>query len=601
MPSHWQEYEINGSVDKYGELGMAVLSALFNIYVFVYHAVAGPHPKHLLTRAKTVSITFHGLSGMANVLLPIISFFLDYKGDVYDSCVHTLVALDVIHTLTAYYQVSGLFGMRFVMRPSYVAVITMKFAASVYWAFDTTDFGRLKMYYFLISIYGWVRLYYGLFSLIRIFTSHLYSVSVILAGLTCFPLAIGPWFNVVLLFLCVFYKAAYEWREHQFRSGEMTKSEMEIFVDETREKHRHMHLSRPLMQSAMRWIGYMSLTHGNNPRNYSDQEKAMVVFDMVDENGDGSISFVELTKLHRAFGQQTKDARTVLDNVKKKRREHASDAVNFKEFFNEFRDLWEWVFDEILWEIKVEKSIEVKLPSEKLLSLTRPHSKSEPVKRTSRDTGRPLTQLDVKAFEIEMTKPMNKTEVKVVKTSSPKEASNKTIPKSVSHLSCDSPVEDFDSQSPSVFEIQENSLPNEFYREKRTSTMATAVESENEFRSLPTVPSLPPENSDVTYGPVQMEAKNLDLNIVSDFSRRDSPDIKSPKKMLKEFRPESPDGARNAETNHQPVYTTPDGGDIEQEKRLMAVMVHTNELQAKSAPGYSQNELPGSMLNFWED
>jgi len=93
---------------------------------------------------------------------------------------------------------------------------------------------------------------------------------------------------------------------------------------------------------------------------------------------------------------------------------------------------------------------------------------------------------------------------------------------------------------------------------------------------------------------------DVDLNLASDWRRIDDDDtekIVSPKKMLKDFRP---DHSHKDQPTHVPVYKTPDGGNIDEERRLMGKLVQANEINNKSAPGYSQSELPDSMLNFWD-
>jgi len=362
MPSHFAQYDFTfeHGPKKLEIVLFAIISLIFNAGVFVYHAIKRPHPKFSITPQHKCSIGLHMLSGLASVSLPIVCFFIDQE--VLPRIVYTLMGFETVHSLTALYQVPGLFGARFVMRPSYVFVILSKFAVCIYWALLPTDLERLTKYFVMISIYGWVRAYYYIFSQLGLFSESIYSISVLLAGLTCLPLAFGEGTNMVVLLLFSIYYLGYRCRLSRIKSraekGLANQDDIEALKDEFVEKGRFVTSTHPLAKSAMRWFNFLRCTD-RDLDDISDKEKAMVIFDLVDNNRDGTLSYTEITEMYIAFGSTRKALKKFFRSYCQKHgiSSFIGYGISYELFYTDFKSVWEICFENLYEQLRLEHQL----------------------------------------------------------------------------------------------------------------------------------------------------------------------------------------------------------------------------------------------------
>jgi hypothetical protein len=113
--------------------------------------------------------------------------------------VYGLVFCSVAHIITAAYQTPQVFGMQLVMVPAYSAVVLWKAICAIRLALSPNSLWLLLQLFFVHHIYVWCRAMHVIFEQLGIFTEHRYSVSIMFAGLICGPICLGPAANVTVI------------------------------------------------------------------------------------------------------------------------------------------------------------------------------------------------------------------------------------------------------------------------------------------------------------------------------------------------------------------------------------------------------------------
>jgi len=123
-------YEMTGvdytlQFDKFGsKLLLWIISMIADVGVLYYHITNPPHPKFLLTKKRSISITMHALSGASECLTGLWVVFLVAEQRV--AMIWYMSFFAIIHVLTAALQTEMVFGAKQVMVPCYLVAIFFK-------------------------------------------------------------------------------------------------------------------------------------------------------------------------------------------------------------------------------------------------------------------------------------------------------------------------------------------------------------------------------------------------------------------------------------------------------------------------------------------
>ena len=132
--------------------------------------------------------------------------------------VYAHVFCAVAHMVTAAYQTPQVFGMQLVMVPAYSAVVIWKAICTIRLALNPNSLWLLLQLFFVHHIYVWCRAMHVIFEQLGIFSEHRYSVSIMFAGLICGPICLGPAANIAVITVVAMVgllKLPYKPREEQ--------------------------------------------------------------------------------------------------------------------------------------------------------------------------------------------------------------------------------------------------------------------------------------------------------------------------------------------------------------------------------------------------
>ena len=103
------------------------------------------------------------------------------------------------HIVTAAYQTPQVFGMQVVMIPAYSAVIAWKAVCVLRLALYPNSLWLLLQLFFVHHIYVWCRAMHVILEELGIFSENTYSVSIMFAGFICGPITVGPAGNLAVI------------------------------------------------------------------------------------------------------------------------------------------------------------------------------------------------------------------------------------------------------------------------------------------------------------------------------------------------------------------------------------------------------------------
>jgi len=184
--------------------------ALGDTWVVMSHLIEPPHPKFTLLAKRRFFIRLHVFSGITEILFGICAFF---SATPLPAVIGMVVADLAGHFPTSILQTPGLFGSKEITLPAYYVTIASKAASAVYLAFNPYGLWPLLSLFLLHHVYVWVRIYYVAFLWLGEMNDYLYTISILMAGLTCGPAALGvTWTLGLMLAILIFPKLYLPWK-----------------------------------------------------------------------------------------------------------------------------------------------------------------------------------------------------------------------------------------------------------------------------------------------------------------------------------------------------------------------------------------------------
>jgi len=180
--------------------------ALGDTWVVISHLIEPPHPKFTLLAKRRFFIRLHVFSGITEILFGICAFF---SATPLPAVIGMVVADLAGHFPTSILQTPGLFGTKEITLPAYYVCIVYKAASAVYLAFNPYGLWPLLSLFLLHHVYVWVRIYYVAFLWLGEMDEYLYTISILMAGLTCMPAALGAASTLGLMLAILIYPKLY--------------------------------------------------------------------------------------------------------------------------------------------------------------------------------------------------------------------------------------------------------------------------------------------------------------------------------------------------------------------------------------------------------
>jgi len=180
--------------------------ALGDTWVVISHLIEPPHPKFTLLAKRRFFIRLHVFSGITEILFGICAFF---SATPLPAVIGMVVADLAGHFPTSILQTPGLFGTKEITLPAYYVCIVYKAASAVYLAFNPYGLWPLLSLFLLHHVYVWVRIYYVAFLWLGEMDEYLYTISILMAGFTCMPAALGAASTLGLMLAILIYPKLY--------------------------------------------------------------------------------------------------------------------------------------------------------------------------------------------------------------------------------------------------------------------------------------------------------------------------------------------------------------------------------------------------------
>jgi len=176
-------------------VGLCGCSIIADVMVVYYHVMYPPHPKFMLLPWRRMAILIHVLAGVAGICLLVIAFFVPEPANY----VRAAAVTDALHCMTAAHMTPNVFGVQLVMVPVYMLLVMLKSALGVM-AFAYPELFHWALRLFLVHhVYTWVRVFYSIFYRLGVVHSHIYTVSILLAGFAMLSPALGATFPLFVM------------------------------------------------------------------------------------------------------------------------------------------------------------------------------------------------------------------------------------------------------------------------------------------------------------------------------------------------------------------------------------------------------------------
>ena len=149
---------------------------------------------------RRLSINIHAYSGACECITGVFLFGFQRGAEGRAVIMSALLGFSMLHIVTAMYQSPSVFGIRKIMVPAYFTAVLMKLFAwgmcATYFLGPESSMTEETLHWFLAlvllhHIYVWCRMYMFLLNALNLMRGYEYTLSILFAGLTCVPPALG--------------------------------------------------------------------------------------------------------------------------------------------------------------------------------------------------------------------------------------------------------------------------------------------------------------------------------------------------------------------------------------------------------------------------
>jgi len=257
---------------------LAIITGLWTTFWVTYHC-CWPHSyKFEFHWLSKLSIRVHITAGSLEFILMYAAYF--WTGAI-EPFVYAIVCLDVLHCTTAFYQLPQTFGQKLITIPTYVWMASFKLALSLYLSAQPNSKQRFMALYYSHSQFVWFRIFYWVMGWkFRLFKGSLYTMSLMATALFSQAFISGT-SGVLIYTLYIFLVIPV-----------LLRCRPRLVAGGKREATQNA-----VQQLSSEEIEYL---RGELSKYTAMRDKMGVIFDFIDENGDGMLDLIEL---HRWFTQ----------------------------------------------------------------------------------------------------------------------------------------------------------------------------------------------------------------------------------------------------------------------------------------------------------
>ena len=258
-----------------------------------------PHPKFLLIPKRYASIRLHLLSGTVEIAACVAGLVAHYaNGASVLPYIQVAGPAGLVHAVTAVLQTRLTFGAKLLMRPAYYVISVMHGVSAAACLAYPASAERLLKQYLILCIFTWGRVYlFTLLYVLKFMEDVVYTISILLAGLTIFPFVIGP--MGIFLGLCYFTLCGVLWR---WSLGVSMHDPQ--WAEVTQERRGTELFNAPAMAA---WRGI-----GPNATKEESRAAALRAFCVLDSDGSGTLDECEAAKLLQSLHVHAVVRRTLL-------------------------------------------------------------------------------------------------------------------------------------------------------------------------------------------------------------------------------------------------------------------------------------------------
>jgi Ca2+-binding EF-hand superfamily protein len=301
---------------------IAAMSLMCDIGVLYYHWTRPAHPKFLMRKPRMAAIRVHVISGTIEIVCGTAAWFAHDPSFL----VNGQIVAALFHILTAIYQTPIVFGMQAIMVPAYIYCVGAKLYCAIDLVFNRSCYFKVLRLFVVHSIYAWCRFFFVLFQACCIFDTHLYTVSIMFAGLVCLPV-VGSSANLA----CVILIAIWNGRLLMFGTPHQRAR---AFHENARDMFDNAHFEDEIGGGAAGGCIFAQ----REPQFELNVSRLKDEFDALDADGSGQIDLCEIEAFCGSQPHKNETAKALVGGLSLFRSAHPHlKKLNFDEFCRIFR------------------------------------------------------------------------------------------------------------------------------------------------------------------------------------------------------------------------------------------------------------------------
>ncbi|KAG8462241.1 hypothetical protein KFE25_012061 [Diacronema lutheri] len=326
-------------------LVFAAVCFFFDIFILTFHATHPVHPKYIITSFRRRVIYTHIVSGIVQVLLGPIIWFIYVQYDM-PWTTELLVKILVIwcslfHVTTACFLARTPFGAVRVMLPAFVIVVAMYcYTLGELWNNNYADLeAPLLHWWLMMHIYVFNRIVFTILANLNLLANVRYTLSILLGTAVCTPPSLGMSMMIFVLGAIIVFNLVYlatHEKEEELKTAKVVSAGADSISTKIPE-----HFVTPegaVFAKSLTELGAAHLT---------DREISGMVFRKLDADNSGVIEIVDLARLLVSWGLPSWAAKDMMAE----RDDDKSGTIDEDEFFRNFADVWQFAATVVLGNI----------------------------------------------------------------------------------------------------------------------------------------------------------------------------------------------------------------------------------------------------------
>ena len=319
-------------------VSVITVAMVANIWIVYHHWTTPPHPKFMLLPIRWFGIRLHLVSGTTEIVTGMVCWFLADSA----VCTRAMAVASMAHCFSGFLLTPIVFGSKAVTTPGYIFCIVFKAIQAVNVYLNPDCYLRVLGLIATHTIYAWFRIAWIVFEVFQLIPEYSYTLALLSSGCLVFSL-LGTWIVIVFFAALIVYNIALGlvWG----------KAEVAMRRKEAPRTFKIEQIGCPFLKSSQEsnTQNFLKLHEGkilakiDLDKIASESEQAKVIFDAIDANENGSISFKELSWTLSTTGVPFSDAVLIMSKIDKDK----SSSLNFEEFQTSMRPLWLWAYNDL--------------------------------------------------------------------------------------------------------------------------------------------------------------------------------------------------------------------------------------------------------------